>query len=140
MVLFSWKFNYGIDLFKAFYSVLDRIYLNLTVSCFEDLLSKAAVTDKNKILTLILKHAEISLLEFWRKTNIKFFHEFFWLVWSIKQKCLLQEWQSKAEIRSLFCTATYFNSNVYVNIQKLLNIINFSCLLPFALVLLKDVN
>ena len=74
---FHEKFNYGIDLFKAFYSVLDRIYLNLTVSCFEDLLSKAVVTDKNKILTLILKHAEISLLEFWRKTNIKFFHEFF---------------------------------------------------------------
>ena len=51
--------------------------MNLTISCFEDLLSKAAVVDKNKILTQILKHAEIILLKFWRETNIKFFHEFF---------------------------------------------------------------
>ena len=49
----------------------------LTISCFEVILSKVDVIDKNKILTQILKHAEIVLLKFWRETNIKFFHEFF---------------------------------------------------------------
>ena len=51
--------------------------MNLTISCFEDSLSKVAVVDKNKILTQILKHAEIILLKFWRETNIKLFQEFF---------------------------------------------------------------
>ena len=53
--------------------------MNLTISCFEDILSKVTVIDKNKILTQILKHAEIFLQKFWTETNMKFFREFFYL-------------------------------------------------------------
>ena len=49
----------------------------MAVSCFEDILSKVAVIDKNKILTQILKHTEIFLRKFWTETNMTFFHEFF---------------------------------------------------------------
>ena len=76
---FHEKFGYAVDLFRAFCSVFVRIYLNLTISCFEDILSKVAVIDKNKILTQILKHAEIFLRKFWTETNMKIFHEFFYL-------------------------------------------------------------
>ena len=51
--------------------------MNLTISCFEDILSKVPVIDKNKILTQILKNAEIFLRKVWTETNVKFFHEFF---------------------------------------------------------------
>ena len=83
---FHEKFGYAVDLFRAFCSVFVRTYLNLTISCFEDILSKIAVIDKNKILTQVLKHAEIALLKFWRETNIKFFHEFFDLFDQLKKK------------------------------------------------------
>ena len=56
---FHENFGFAADLLRAFCSVFVRVYLNLTVSCFEDILSKVAVIDKNKILTQTLKHAEI---------------------------------------------------------------------------------
>ena len=68
--------DYAVDLFRAFCSVFVRIYLNLTISCFEDILSKIAVIDKNKILTQVLKHAEIVLLNFGEKQILSFFMNF----------------------------------------------------------------
>ena len=74
-ILGGWTSANGVLFMKNLDMLL--IYLNLTVSCFEDILSNVAIIDKNKILTHILKYAEIVLLKFWRETYIIFFHEFF---------------------------------------------------------------
>ena len=60
------NFGYALELFQDFCSVFVRIYLNLTITCFEDILCRVALIDKNKILTQILKHTD---------TNTKIFHE-----------------------------------------------------------------
>ena len=71
------NFEFARDLFAAFCSVLIRMYLNYTVECFSDFLSRVSLSDEQKIIQKILKHAYIILCKFWDDTNYKFFYEFF---------------------------------------------------------------
>ena len=53
------------------------MYLNYTVACFSDFLSRVSLPDEQKIIQKILKHAYIILCKFWDETNYKLFYEFF---------------------------------------------------------------
>ena len=53
------NFEFARDLFAAFCSVLIRMYLNYTVECFSDFLSRVSLSDEQKIIQKILKHAYI---------------------------------------------------------------------------------
>ena len=75
-VLFFQEFEYTFDLFSAFSSVFIRLYLNLTINCLENLLCRIVLTDKNKIIKQILKHANMIFGKLWNKTNSNFFHDF----------------------------------------------------------------
>ena len=50
------NFEFARDLFAAFCSVLIRMYLNYTVECFSDFLSRVSLSDEQKIIQKILKH------------------------------------------------------------------------------------
>ena len=67
------NFEFARDLFAAFCSVLIRMYLNYTVECFSDFLSRVSLSDEQKIIQKILKHAYIFLSKFWDETSYKFF-------------------------------------------------------------------
>ena len=68
--------EYFLDLFSVFSSVFIRLYLNLTIDCLDNFLCQVALIDKNKLVNLILKHADIFFSKFWNETNSKFVHEF----------------------------------------------------------------
>ena len=53
------------------------MYLNYTVECFSDFLSRASLSDEQKTIQKILKHLYILLSKFWDETNYKYFYEFF---------------------------------------------------------------
>ena len=49
------NFEFAGDLFAAFCSVLIRMYLDDTVECFSDFLSRVTLSDEQKIIQNILK-------------------------------------------------------------------------------------
>ena len=65
------EFEFAFDLFITFSSLFVRLYLNVIVYCLNNFLCRAALADRTKLIDLILKHAKILLLKFW-----KFFHKF----------------------------------------------------------------
>ena len=70
------NFEFARDLFAAFCSVLIRMYLNYTVECFSGFLSRVSLSDEQKIIQNILKHAYIFLIKFWDETNLSSFMNF----------------------------------------------------------------
>lgn len=71
---FFQEFEYTLDLFIAYSSILIiRFYLNLTIDCLDNFLSRAALIDKNKLLYRFLYNAGIILKRLGQRLIANFF-------------------------------------------------------------------
>ena len=71
------------------------MYLNYTVECFSDFLSRVSLSDEQKIIQKILKHAYIFWSKFWDETSYKFFYESFDMFDKVDYNVCYQDFYTK---------------------------------------------
>ena len=68
--------SFAQDLFAAFCSVLVRMYLNITIDHFSEIMSDLSLADEKKVVKKIFSSASLLLYKFFG-LNYLFFYEFF---------------------------------------------------------------
>ena len=71
------RLNYPQELFACFSSIFLRMFLNIALKCFNNLILSSSLHDEKKIFHTILRRAGYFINRFWHESNYCYFFEFF---------------------------------------------------------------